>query len=408
MKKILAKIHLWLSLPLGIVITVICLSGATLVFESEITRALYPDIYRSEPAVGAQRLTPSQLVARIDYQVPDSLHLTSLQLPAQRDEPCMASFRETGRTQLSVDPYTGAVNGWTESPAFFRTMRKLHRWLLDAPATRGSGSAGKLIVGISTLLMVVITLTGLILWIPRSRKALRNRLRISLTNGRRRFWHDCHVSLGFYATLLLLVMALTGLTWSFGWYRTAAYSLFGGTEQTARTHANDRMANGSATHKERGGERHDHSVKRHLESAEQVATEKSQFDYAVWDEVLTQLTAQYPAYRSVVLTQTEAQVERQSAMRRTDRATFDPHSGRLDKIVRYEDTPRQQRLRGWFYSVHTGSWGGILTKILYFIAALIGATLPLTGYYLWWKRIRQRQKPNKADRCSHRTDDAYE
>lgn len=30
--------------------------------------------------------------------------------------------------------------------------------------------------------------------------------------------------------------------------------------------------------------------------------------------------------------------------------------------------------------------GGPLTKVLYFIAALIGATLPLTGYYLWMKK----------------------
>lgn len=389
MKKIFSKIHLWLSLPLGVVITVVCLSGAALVFESEITRALRPELYRSEAPEGARPLRPSQLVARIGEQVPDSLHLASLQLSGRADEPCMASFRETGRTQLSVDPYTGAVNGWTESPTFFRTMRTLHRWLLDPPAARGSGSAGKRIVGISTLLLVVILLTGLILWIPRSRKALRNRLRVSCAEGRRRFWHDCHVSLGFYATLLLLVMALTGLTWSFGWYRTAAYALFGGTTQQGETRADNR--DGSSR---KGSEREHpgHAAKRQSESDGQAATEKPRFDPVVWDEVLAQLAVQYPTYKGVALTQTEAQVERQTSMRRTDRVAFDPRDGRLGKVVRYEDTPRQQRLRGWFYSVHTGSWGGIWTKVLYFFAALIGATLPLTGYYLWWKRIAKRAK----------------
>lgn len=373
MKKIFAKIHLWLSLPPGIVITVVCLSGATLIFEGEITRALRPALYRSEVPEGTSPLRPSQLAARIGEQVPDSLHLASLQLSGRADEPCMASFRETGRTQLSVDPYTGAVNGWTESPAFFRTMRTLHRWLLDPPATRGSGSAGKRIVGIATLLLVVILLTGLILWIPRSRKALRNRLRVSCTEGRRRFWHDCHVSLGFYATLPLLVMALTGLTWSFGWYRTAAYALFGGAEEAVTAQeAPSRKAD--ADDQKHGGRR----------------TETHTFDFAVWDEVAERLAARYPKYRTVVLTQTEAQVGRPSAMRRTDRVTFDPHNGRIVKVVRYEETPRQQRLRGWFYAFHTGSWGGIWTKVLYFLAALIGASLPLTGYYLWWKRIARR------------------
>ncbi len=385
MKKIFAKIHLWLSLPLGIVLTVVCLSGAVLVFEGEITRALHPELYRVAAPADARPLRPSQLAGRIGGQMPDSLHLVSLQLSARSDEPCMAAFRETGRKQLSVDPYTGRVNGWAESPAFFGTVRKLHRWLLDPPPSKGEKSVGKAIVGVSTLALVLILVSGLILWIPRSRKALRNRLKVSYSDGRRRFWHDCHVSLGFYATLLLLVMALTGLTWSFGWYRTAAYALFGGTQQTvaAQEDLSRKVDSGNRQSRARSGER--------TAGREHGETETRPFDHAVWDDVLEQLTAHYTAYKTIVLTQTEAQVTRRSAMRRIDRATFDPRNGRLAEITRYEDTPRQQRLRGWFYTFHTGTWGGIWTKILYFLAALIGATLPLTGYYLWWKRYSNKK-----------------
>lgn len=39
-KKVLLKLHLWLSLPLGVIIILICLSGATLVFKNEIRNAL--------------------------------------------------------------------------------------------------------------------------------------------------------------------------------------------------------------------------------------------------------------------------------------------------------------------------------------------------------------------------------
>ncbi len=389
MKKIFAKIHLWLSLPLGIVLTVVCLSGAVLVFEGEITRALHPELYRVAAPADARPLRPSQLAGRIGGQMPDSLHLVSLQLSARSDEPCMAAFRETGRRQLSVDPYTGNVNGWAESPAFFGTVRKLHRWLLDPPPSKGEKSVGKAIVGVSTLALVLILVSGLILWIPRSRKALRNRLKVSYSDGRRRFWHDCHVTLGFYATLLLLVMALTGLTWSFGWYRTAAYALFGGPQQTvaAQEKPSRKADSGNRHERERSGER----TAGREQDKRQVETEARPFDYTVWDAVLGELTAHCTAYKTIVLTQTEAQVARQSAMRRIDRATFDPRSGRLAEITRYEETPRQQRLRGWFYAFHTGTWGGIWTKILYFIAALIGASLPLTGYWLWWRRLSNKK-----------------
>ena len=36
MRKLFGKIHLWLSIPVGIILSIICFSGATLVFEKEI------------------------------------------------------------------------------------------------------------------------------------------------------------------------------------------------------------------------------------------------------------------------------------------------------------------------------------------------------------------------------------
>lgn len=43
MRKFFHQIHLWLSIPLGILISVICLTGAILVFEKEITQIIYPE-----------------------------------------------------------------------------------------------------------------------------------------------------------------------------------------------------------------------------------------------------------------------------------------------------------------------------------------------------------------------------
>ena len=77
--------------------------------------------------------------------------------------------------------------------------------------------------------------------------------------------------------------------------------------------------------------------------------------------------------------------------RASDRYKFNPHSGKIDKVVLYKDAEKAGKIRGWIYSVHVGSWGGMLTRLLTFIAALIGATLPLTGYYLWIKRIWRKK-----------------
>ena len=375
MRKLFSKIHLWLSVPAGIFIAVICLSGAALVFEQDVMQALHPRIYRSAPpAAGQAFLPPSELVARLRTQVPDSLQLTSLQLPGRADGVCMAQFKGTGKKTLSVNPYTGEVNGWTPTSPFFQTMRKLHRWLLNPPASRGEQSVGKMLVGVATLLMVFILLSGLVIWVPRTVRALKNRLRVSCRRGWHRFWYDSHVALGFYATLLLLLMALTGLTWSFGWYRTAAYALFGGSEQAPRQSAATEVSSARKGHGDRNG--------------------RKGADYTAWDAALTQLRQQYPRYRSITLSAGKAQIVPVSAgsMRQADTAEFDVRSGELTSLTPYADRPRSQTLRGWFYALHTGTWGGMVTKILYFLAAFIGGVLPLTGYYLWLKRRRRQRK----------------
>lgn len=40
----------------------------------------------------------------------------------------------------------------------------------------------------------------------------------------------------------------------------------------------------------------------------------------------------------------------------------------------------------------TGNWGGLLTRILWFLSALLGASLPLTGYYIWIKHLVKKSK----------------
>lgn len=45
MKKFFEKVHLWLSLPAGIVIVITCLTGAMMVFQDEIEQLCHPRRY---------------------------------------------------------------------------------------------------------------------------------------------------------------------------------------------------------------------------------------------------------------------------------------------------------------------------------------------------------------------------
>jgi uncharacterized iron-regulated membrane protein len=85
-------------------------------------------------------------------------------------------------------------------------------------------------------------------------------------------------------------------------------------------------------------------------------------------------------------------VSKYGNMRAADKYMFDKDSGAITSVELYKDSARKGKLSGWFYSLHTGSWGGLLVRVLYFLAALLGATLPLTGYYLWIKRLYGKKK----------------
>lgn len=364
-RKVMKELHLWLSLPLGIIISIICFSGAILVFEQEIVKSLNSHLYKVERQEGAMALPPSRLLEIVGQQIPDSLQLSSIQYFQDPEAACVIGFRNAGRKTLSVNPYNGQVNGWIEQSSFFQTVKKLHRWVMDAPAAKGKGSIGKYVVGFSTLFMVVILISGLVLWMPRTMRSLKNRLCVAYNKGVRRFWYDVHVSLGFYATLFLLVMALTGLTWSFSWWRSMAYNLIGGKETAV-------------------------AIKEEVPH-KKSENKKRTFDFTAWDVLLPALQQAYPAYHYIQLDTRAAYVAKNTpgSMRKLDQVDYDKRSGAIESTSRFEDKPLRQKLKGYFYAFHTGSWGGWITKVIYFIACLIGGTLPLTGYYLWWKRIRR-------------------
>ena len=227
MKKWFRKIHLWLSVPFGILITLICLSGALLVYEQEITEWCRPDLYFVQTVKEAP-LPMEELMERVDATLPEGSLITGVTVSPDAKRTYQVSLSQPRRASLYVDPYTGEVKGQNERLPFFSDMFRLHRWLMGSVQSAGGGiSVGKLLVGLSTLMMVIILITGLLMWLTNRKKPLTKSLTISFTKGWPRFWHDLHVAGGIYATILLLAMALTGLTWSFGWYRTGFYSLFG-------------------------------------------------------------------------------------------------------------------------------------------------------------------------------------
>lgn len=140
-----------------------------------------------------------------------------------------------------------------------------------------------------------------------------------------------------------------------------------------------RTAQQTAAH----GEGHNNKEKR--KRAEQT-------NYLAWDTALAELQTKYNSYGTIQLNKNNAQII-QTGKRKGDTALFDAHTGKITEITIYDtnEQPISSKMKGIIYSFHTGQWGGIITRILYFLSAFVGGILPLTGYYLWIKRISRKK-----------------
>ena len=402
MKKIFRKIHLWLSVPFGLIITLVCFSGAMLVFENEVNEWSRPDLYYVE-TVKESPLSMDKLLEKVAMALPDSVSVTGVSISSDPGRAYQVSLSKPRRASLYVDQYTGEVKGKSERSGFFMFMFRMHRWLLDSMNPGNEGIFwGKMIVGVSTLLFVFVLISGIVIWWPRTRKALKNSLKITATKGWRRFWYDLHVAGGMYALIFLLAMALTGLTWSFPWYRTAFYKVFGVEVQQRAAQGHEQKSDAQkrdtklAAHREkkregnevRKGERSGRPENNHSD----MYSVTSPFVY--WQEIYDKLRHQNPEYKQISISSGTASVSfnRFGNQRASDRYSFNTDNGEFTETSLYQHQDKSGKIRGWIYSVHVGNWGGMFTRILTFIAALLGAALPLTGYYLWIKRLIKVRK----------------
>lgn len=396
MRKIFRNIHLWLSVPFGILITLICFSGAALVFEKEVMELCHRELYFMKK-VEAAPLPMEQLMTKVAATLPDSVSVTGVTVSSDPERAYQVTLSKPRRASMYVDQYTGEIMGKYERAPFFNFMFRMHRWLLDSMKQDGGIFWGKMIVGTSTLMFVFVLISGIVVWWPRTRKALKNSLKIVANKGWRRFWYDLHVAGGMYALVFLLAMALTGLTWSFQWYRTGFYKTFGVEVQPSMGHGNA-AANATA----KGGKQEESPEGRsgRPEGRSRRPEGRKHSPYTNWQQVYEQLAEANPDYKLISVSDGSASVAlpRFGNQRGTDRYKFNPRNGEITETTLYKDLDNSGKIRGWIYSVHVGSWGGMLTRILTFIAALVGASLPLTGYYLWIRRLMKRKIKREAIR----------
>lgn len=366
MRIFLKKLHKWLSIPVGIIITIVCLTGAILVFQDEIQELSNPSHYFIKDIKGSP-IPLEELIPKVNAQL-DNNSVSGVQLSDDPARTYRMTLTEGFRVTAFVNQYTGEVTGiykFQESP--FYTIMTLHRWLMD-----GSRTWGKYTVGISTLIFVFILITGFIVWMPR--RWNRSRFKVQLKKGKKRLFYDMHNVLGAYACLVLLICALTGMVWSFEWYRNGVFKLFGAEVTQSGGH-------GGGNRGGRDGQK----------------KEKKEINVAGWQTVFNSLKESNPGYEYIRVQDGSAAVHLKSSVtsRATDQYKFDKRTGDITETILFKDQEKTTRIWAWVYSLHVGNYWGIWSKIFTCIFSLIGASLPITGYYMFFVKRKSKQAVKK-------------
>ncbi|WP_026461731.1 PepSY-associated TM helix domain-containing protein [Adhaeribacter aquaticus] len=397
MKNFFRSIHLYLSLAAGLVIALVCLTGAALVFEKEWMQTIYPERYKVE--AGSGRVPLDQLLSTLQQSKPDA-KVAGLRVYGDLTRTVEINFteekaenspkEEVGQAkgqggenkkgdkggnggkgpekkpqmnQAYFNPYTGAlITTSKQRNAFFTNVFGLHRWLLN------QDGPGKLIVGVSTVFFLFIILTGIVLWWPKTKKVLQQRLTLRWDAGWKRINHDLHIVIGFYTAIFLFVFAFTGLAWSFEWFNDSIYKLTNSDKQQPEPPLS-LVQEGASTI---GFEKAFQVVQNRMPNAEFYTLNKPKEAADAF---------------SITVMPGNARHERD-----TNQLFVDQYSGEVLKEILFKDKNLGQRVRATFYPVHVGSIGGLPGRVIAFICCIAGFTFPITGVILWLNRLNKNRK----------------
>ena len=362
----------------GIVIFIMCVTGAALSFEKNILENIEHD-QRRVPGNSTElvRLQPSQILANVLAAKPDARPASYASL----SDPLAAVTVGLGREgQVFVDPYSGNITGEgsKNTRAFFAFMTDLHRYI----AMSGDGRwIGKAVTGACNLMFLVLAITGIYIWFPRKLTWQHVRpsfwFRTGISGKARDF--NWHTTIGFWSSCVLIVLTVTAAVISYQWAGNLIFTLTGDEppKPAASPNQNPQQAQTPFTIPEK--------IDALWATAEKRVPE------------FRSISVRFPITKEAVFT-----IDEGTSLNIFGRAslTLDAATAEAIKWEPYAEKTSASQVRSWMRFTHTGESFGIIGQFIGFIACIGGAFLVYTGFALAFRRLasflRRRSKGYQA------------
>ncbi len=370
-KSIINWLHLWLGLASGTILIIVALTGSLLAFEAELEPVLFKHYHIVDPA--GQRLSLDSVVT-LAQNAYAGQKVSRIIVHAEANRSVEVRVGTKGENNkgvqlMYVNPYNGQIlYKGVYTKKFFQQVRSLHRFLL-------LGDTGKIITGISCAICFFLTISGLVLWWPANKSAMKQRFKIKWNASGKRLNWDLHAVTGFYLSIFLLVVTFTGLIMSYDWLENTILKMVDGKQ----------VKEAKVKSPSKGKEIKPGIYQDILQQTNQIYSGDGFVAFAI------------AAKPSQAITVTKENTNGMVAS--SDIAYFDAKNGSLIKKVPFAKLTPGAKFRKMITPAHTGSLLGWPGKILALIVALFTASLPISGFLIWLgkrKKDKKKIRPSRA------------
>jgi uncharacterized iron-regulated membrane protein len=368
---------------------ILAITGIIYLFRPQLDTLMYRDLMFVQPTAAAVSYT--QQVEAVQQAYPGSV-LTKVIPPVadNRSSEIQIAAADNQNLMVFVNPYTEQVLGTRDENRNLQAIaRTLHGELMI-------GRWGDYLVELAACWSLVLLISGLYLWLPRRGFSPWGTLIPRWGQGRRIFWRDLHAVPGFYGTLLIGFLILTGLPWSGFWGDTFA-NVWG----RFPAHMWEDVPQ-STLMTQRLNQHGEQVVPWAVEklplprSVLLVHTHGGQMPAAApapvsLDQVVATAQAHNaPAGYSISLPEGETGVYTVSAFPNdpAEEITLhiDQYSGQVLAAVGWQDYGLVPKAVEMGIAIHMGKYFGLANQLLMLLACLILIGLSLSGVVMWWQR----------------------
>ncbi|NTE03589.1 PepSY domain-containing protein [Agrobacterium tumefaciens] len=383
-RKISDWLHLWLGIASGLVVFHLGVTGCIFAFQKEITELIHQkEIFVDVPAK-RQTLPLSVLKRTAEKALGGNKEISFISTYNEADRAWEFGTYKAGNPKafwyfdsidyydlVLINPYSGKVTLVADHKyEFFAVVKMLHwSFLINHPI-------GQQIIGWATFIFVFLLISGMVMWWPKNLKKSNfdKSFKVKWRAKFKRVNYDLHNVLGFYVMIICLMLALTGMVWTFQWFQTTVYV----------------VASRSITPPVQADVKSD-STKKISSNPFDVAFNTAKVKFKDFDRI-----GMSPAAGGTATIYATGYHGNETYWN-FDVLQFDQYTGKLLHRKNQSDKNAGEALIGMNYDIHVGAILGLPGKILAFFASFIAASLPITGFIIWWGKKKKKKNPAVAD-----------